>query len=226
MEEVAARLPDKRGAELLGSYLDMLRRSAPDKAAAFEAKLVGKPMGKAIKEYAAKQEQAQAAWREARLRRMADLGTIKFTASDGREVDLAKLRGKVVLVDFWATWCEPCIEEIPDIVATYQKYHDRGFEVIGITLENAGVAEGDGAEAREKKLKTAKEKMEAFAKKNNMPWPQYFDGLYASNQFVMKYDIRGIGIPATFLLDKDGKVASTEARGAKLEAEVKRLLGL
>src|SRR6266478_8213925 len=61
---------------------------------------------------------------------------IQFEAIDGRQVDLAKMRGKVVLVDFWATWCPPCVREVPVVKAAYDKFHPRGFEVIGISLDD------------------------------------------------------------------------------------------
>ena len=162
---------------------------------------------------------------------------LKFTAADGREVDLAKLRGKVVLIDFWATWCGPCIAELPNLTRVYNAYHDQGFEIVGISFENSGIIDeaalksprnaGKSADTpeqiAEKKTK-AKEKMLAFTKEKNMPWPQHFDGNYWENEFGRMYNIRGI--PAMFILDKEGKLIETSARGEKLEPLVKKLLGL
>lgn len=133
---------------------------------------------------------------------------MKFTAVDGREVDLARLRGKVVLIDFWATWCGPCKEEIPNVKAVYDKYHAQGFDVVGISLDRAG----------------DRQKLIDYCQQNQLPWPQYFDGKFWQNEFAVKYSINAI--PAMFLLDQEGKVVSTNARGEKLGAEVKRLLKL
>jgi thiol-disulfide isomerase/thioredoxin len=129
---------------------------------------------------------------------------LKFQAVDGTAVDLAKLRGKVVLLDFWATWCGPCRMEIPNVVATYKGLHSQGFEIIGISLDQN------------------KEQMVNFTKAAGMTWPEYFDGKSWANEISTRYGINAI--PAAWLLDKKGIVRSTEARAGNLEQQVKRLL--
>ncbi len=136
---------------------------------------------------------------------------LQFEAIDGRQVDLAKLRGKMVLVDFWATWCGPCIEELPNVKRVYQQYNPHGFEIIGISLDRAG----DLA------------KLQQFVAREAMPWPQDYQERKPSeggNSFATRFAVTGI--PAMLLVDREGMIVSTNARGEKLETEVRRLLGL
>jgi thiol-disulfide isomerase/thioredoxin len=135
-----------------------------------------------------------------------DVIEIKFTSLQGEEVDLATMKDKVVLIDFWATWCGPCIGELPNVKKTYDAWHDKGFEILAISLDK----EGD------------KEKLEKFIKDKEMPWAQMFDGKGWGTSYVEKYGINGI--PATFLVGKDGKIVATNLRGPALEKTVSGLL--
>ena len=127
---------------------------------------------------------------------------------DGKALSIASYKGKVVMVDFWATWCGPCVGEVPNVAAIYQKYHDKGFEIIGVSLDR----EGD------------KDKLISFTKDHNMPWRQYFDGKFWQNDLAVKYGIQSI--PATFLLDGSGKIIGKDVRGPALEPAVKKALGI
>ncbi len=128
---------------------------------------------------------------------------LKFTAIDGRAVDVAAMKGKVVLIDFWATWCGPCIGELPNVLAAYEKLHPKGFEIVGISFDQE------------------KDTLEAFVKKRKMAWVQYFDGEGWGNKFGKEFGIRGI--PSMWLIDKKGNLRDLEARDG-LAAKVEKLL--
>ena len=123
----------------------------------------------------------------------------------GQSVSVAGLKGKVVLVDFWATWCPPCRGEVPNVVATYNKYHDKGFEIIGVSLDQD------------------QEKLLAYTKQQGMAWPQIFDGQGWGNKLAVKYGIESI--PSSFLLDGSGKIIARDLRGEQLEDAVAMAVG-
>ena len=132
-----------------------------------------------------------------------------LTAMDGKKIDLSKMRGKVVLIDFWSIRCGPCIKEMPHVQAMYDKYREQGFEVIGI------VADGD--ESRETILK--------IQKRTGANWPQHLDkGKDATVNYHSLYNI--ISLPTVWLLDKDGVIVDRQARGERLEPLIRKYLGL
>ena len=134
---------------------------------------------------------------------------MKFTAMDGTEIDLETMRGKVVLIDFWSIRCGPCIQEMPHVKALYDKYKEKGFEVLGIA------AHGD----------SSKEQVLKILKKQKVNWPQRLDkGSLANVSYHSLYKITSL--PTVWLLDKEGKVVDKNARGARLEPLIRKYLNL
>jgi thiol-disulfide isomerase/thioredoxin len=134
---------------------------------------------------------------------------LEFTnAIDGSTVSLKKLKGKVVVIDFWATWCGPCVAEMPKMKQLYAKYRDQGVEFIGVSLDQP--KEEGGLDSLKK-----------FVKEKGIEWPQYYQGNYWDSQFSKSWGINSI--PCVFVVDTEGKLYSVEARG-KLEKMIPELL--
>ncbi|MBU1108239.1 MAG: TlpA family protein disulfide reductase [Candidatus Riflebacteria bacterium] len=123
---------------------------------------------------------------------------------DGKDLNLERFKGKVLLVDFWATWCPPCVAEVGSLVSAYNKYKDKGFEIVGISFDKE------------------REAFDKFAKENKMDWVHYYDGKYWENEVGPTYGIQSI--PTMYLLDREGKVITTDLRSGKLEKELEKLL--
>jgi peroxiredoxin len=109
-------------------------------------------------------------------------------------------KGKVLLIDFWATWCGPCVKELPNVLDVYEKHHAQGFEVLGVSLDSDA------------------EKLQEFIRQRNIPWPQILDQKDSDDALAVRYGVNGI--PATFLLDKQGKIIAVGVRGEALERAV------
>jgi thiol-disulfide isomerase/thioredoxin len=141
------------------------------------------------------------------LQRLENLKTkpieLQFTGLDGRPVDLSKMRGKVVLLDFWASWCPECIDTAPALVEISKKYQGQGLEIIGVSLDQD------------------KEKLLNFMKENGMVWPQFFDGKKWDNEVSKSFGIASI--PALWVIDKKGMVVTQKA-GDDLSDQINKLL--
>lgn len=123
---------------------------------------------------------------------------------DGRKLRLSDLKGKIVLIDFWTTWCQPCVEELPRLKHAYEKYQDSGFVIVGINLDT------DTDEARR------------FVKKHGMSWPTSISGLGMMDPLVSQYSIQAL--PKSFLVGRQGKIRARSLLGEDVEKAVERLL--
>lgn len=123
---------------------------------------------------------------------------------EGNQVSLSSLRGKYVLLDFWASWCGPCRKENPNVVRLYEQYKDKDFEIYGVSLD------------RDKNawIKAIKD--------DNLTWVHGSDLKYWSSDVAVQYGVNGI--PATYLLDQEGRVIAKNLRGAALERKLEELL--
>lgn len=130
---------------------------------------------------------------------------ISITDPDGNPIRLSDFKGKIVLVDFWASWCGPCRRENPNVVNMYKRFHDKGFEIFSVSLDKD------------------KNNWLAAIKTDGLIWKHGSELAYWQSSFCKTYNITGI--PMTFLIDKDGKILAKGLRGPDLENKLTQLFG-
>lgn len=130
---------------------------------------------------------------------------INLQTPDGAALKLSDLRGKYVLVDFWASWCKPCRLENPNVVKVYQKYKDKGFEILGVSLD-----------------RDRNRWLQAIAA-DNLSWKHVSDLKYFNSEAAVTYGVQAI--PYTVLVDKDGKVIAQNLRGQSLYKKLEEIFG-
>lgn len=134
---------------------------------------------------------------------------IEGSLVNGAPIDWAAYRGKVVLVDFWATWCKTCVAELPNLQSVYKAYHAKGFEVVGVSLDDK------------------QELVEKFIERNHLPWENLFSAdpkaTGMEHPLVTKYGI--MKLPFTALVGKDGNVIKMNIHGTELREALEKLLG-
>jgi thiol-disulfide isomerase/thioredoxin len=188
---------DERGAELLYGLAQM------------DSTKQAQLMQRIVADYPSSQMAQRA---KGAMRRAEGVGKpfeLKFTeAITGKEISMADLKGKVVVIDFWATWCGPCVAEMPKMKQLYAEYKSKGVEFIGVSLDQAESAGG-------------LTKLKEFVKKEGIEWPQYYQGNYWQSDFSSSWGINSI--PCVFIIDHEGKLYSTEARG-QLEKLIPELI--
>jgi len=158
--------------------LQVAENSDPDKSRALLKEIATNDPPAELKDAAADMQK--------QLDRVGTALTLKFTAVDGRQVDVAKMQGKVVLLNFWATGSEASVDLLPEIKESYDKRHGKGLEIVGINMDEN------------------KESLTNFVAAQQIAWPQFFDALNAPTNYAAQFGVKGEDLPAAWLVDKKG----------------------
>ena len=130
---------------------------------------------------------------------------IALLTPDGKPIKLSDFKGKITMIDFWASWCKPCRMENPNVVKVYNKYKSKGFEIFGVSLDQNG-----------------DKWVEAIAQ-DGLTWKHGSELKFWQSSFVPAYNLDGI--PMTYLLDENGVIIAKGLRGAELEAKLQEIFG-
>jgi thiol-disulfide isomerase/thioredoxin len=132
---------------------------------------------------------------------------LAFTSVDGRRVQFDKLRGKVVVIDFWATWCGPCVRDLPKLEAMHRKHEANGLVIVGISFDRE------------------RSKLESFLKARQIPWAQVYPSKDEQERILRSLGVSGGYLPTVFILGRDGRLRHTLNSRFRIEDKVTALLG-
>ena len=217
----SVNLPAKEQAQYLDKVLASVPPGTRQRKLAYGGLLAGlesksqpnyaKYAERAVEEFKEDTELVEALQRKIKQVAMASGGgggmapDFKQATPEGPEMSLSDLRGKYVLVDFWASWCGPCRRENPNVVRVYQKYNQKGFEVLSVSLDSN------------------RDRWLAAIEKDNMTWHHISDLGGWGNSAAKLYGVRSI--PRTFLVDPEGRIIASNLRGPALEAKLAEIFG-
>jgi thiol-disulfide isomerase/thioredoxin len=198
IEALAAAFPEGTGAFVYFARLvSAVESQDPAAMPALVARMEASPNAR-VRELGSK--------RRSVLQALAEPLDLTLPLLGGGSLDTRSWRGRVVLVDYWATWCVPCVEAMPKLKELYSRYHGEGLEIVGISMDQAA----------------ARGALESLVAKLELPWPQVFDGKGPQTPAAVRYGVQPI--PHVLLADRSGRIIAVNPRSEQLEPLIRRLL--